>query len=376
MKKILLALLLCFAVSGVFAMTAEEVLRKSGEKDLLSNLNFKSYEVEYELVFGQGMSVIMRETVDGTNRRMEAKSGGYVHASFISTDEADYVSVKFISSEGETVVFRDYQEAKSTSTVAPFNKKAAQQDYLYSHLNITFDPSHSQNKKEYVINMSVKDPEKIRKEIKRKRENKEEVTPEEFALSILSLFDSKIFLDRNTLLTNVTQIKFAEEEIYRGVSESDEYKDKSEEEKRKIAKELADNAESFAKIIYSGYKQVEGTKLFYPSEMTMQSPLLQEYYADGVYAIFKINSFKVLNSGEIGPSAFVPTNIKKGKGKVPKEFSMQPDIYGEMIKQMKREITKSLKEALKESVKEGVKEGAKDALKDGAKSVFKGLGKF
>jgi len=377
MKKIILSLLLCFAAANAFAaLSAEEVLKKSTDKDLLGNLSFQSYETEYEFVSAADKDTVttIKETVDGTKRRMESKTqnpkiDGYVYSSLITNDEATYVSVKYISSDKE-IVFSDYKVVNDTGSVTTYDKTAGNK-FIYDSLNISFDSSSVANSKEYVINVSVKDPDKVRENVKNKMANKEEVTVEELALYIMSDFDSKFFIDKNTLLSSSSKIQFSEESIYKSVSKSDEYKDKSEEEKRKIAKEMA-NKGTFAEIVYSDYKNVEGTKLFYPSETIMKSPLFADNYPDGVYGVFKTNYFKVLKAGEIDPSVFVPTNIKKGKGKVPKEFTQQPDIYGEMTKQMKKELIKSLKESIKESAKE---EGKK-MLKQGVGNVLKGLGGF
>jgi hypothetical protein len=243
---------------------------------------------------------------------------------------------------------------------------------MYDSFNISFDANQAKNGKEYIINMIVKNSDEVEENFIKKTANKEETTSEEFALYILSKFESKIFMDKNTLLANTIQIKFAEEAIYKSVSKSDEYKDKSEEERRKIAKELANNSEAFTEIIYSGYEKAEGTNLFYPLEIIMKSPLFSEYHPDGIYCIIKTKSLKVFKPGEIDQSAFIVTNVKKGKGKVPKEFTQHPDIYGEMSKQIKKEIIKSFKESIKESVKE---EGKK-MIKDGVKNIFKGLGGF
>ncbi|MDR1695534.1 MAG: DUF4981 domain-containing protein [Endomicrobium sp.] len=382
MKNIVLSVLLCFAASNVFALTAEDVLKKSDGKILHGNLHkIKSYEVEYEYesksVSGAGkdVTVTIKETVDGENRRMDAKStspemDGYIYASLIAAGQTAYSSTKYVYSGG-VITFSDYMVVRDTGSISTYNAVAGESK-IYDSLDISFDSSQAKDGKEYVINMSVKDKEakKSRERIENMAATGEEITAEEFALSIMSPFEIKSFIDKKTLLLNAGKVKITEEAVYNKVAESKEHSDKSEEEKRKIAGEISNNTENFSEMIFSGYKQIEGTTLFYPSETIMKSPVFKEIFPDGIFCIIRTKSFKVLKPGEAAPSTFVPANIKKGKGKVPKEFTNKPDIYGVMTERMKKEIIK----ALKESIKETVKEEGKNMLKKGIKGAFKGLG--
>lgn len=383
MKRVLISLFLCFISVNAFAMNAEQVLRKAEGKDVNGSLDLYAYEVEYEhkpcLIIEEAKDMVttLKETVDGTNTRMEAKTfsskmDGYLYYALITTLETTYVSNKYVSSEG-TIVFNDYKVVNDTRSVATYDKNASK-DYIYDSMNISFDPKQSKNTKEYVIDTSVKDAKKFREEFDKKSDD--EKTAEEFGLYILSHFDTKFFIDKKSLLLNSAQIRFAEESIYEGVSKSDEYKDLSEEERRKIAKEKATEAGSFAEIVYSDYKKVDGGDLYYPGEMIMKSPMFQEYNPEGIYYMIKTKSFKIFKKGEIDSSLFTPSNIKKGKGKVPKEFTQSANIYSGLMEQMKKEMIKSIKESVKEGIKEAGKEAVKESAKSVTKSIFKGLGGF
>ena len=401
MNKTALIFLFLFWAADVFAVTADEVFKLSAEKDLTNNLNSLSYEIEYEWIVKDNVMTV-KETVDGTKIRMDIFPAG-AHYSFITDGEKSYISGDCRVFDGRTV-FEDYKVVKDTKTVTVYGNN----DYLYFQkmlrpfLNIYFLPGHPKNSRDYAVVMAVKDPEEAKRNYKDKVVNRrEELTSEDFALYLMANFEMIFFIDKKTMLHNSITIILAQKDS--SGEESESGKDKNTTGEKKQTAQNHGGGIVFGEIVFSDYKKVQGADLFYPAEViTKKCAMLTDAEAgdDGIASILRVKSFKMLKSGEADSALFIPANIKRGKGKIPKAFSRSANTYGGVsyfmgreaagsFKEMKESVKKSItKESIRESVKEGVKESVKESVKEtresitreGAKgitkNIIKGLGGF
>ncbi len=381
MKKVILTLCFCLFTANVFAIDAKEILEKSFTTSVCSYLNLESYEMQYEFFTMDNDKVEIKEVVSGSKKRLngkavDSKKGIATYVSIIDTETESYVSAKAVDTDGN-VFFIDYKalkEKESSKTAAPSKLFPSEKERQLDSFNVVFSSNSGKNNDDYLIVVSVKDAANVRKAFKENSENAEidDTDIEEFFLSLLSIFDMKYYVAKHEYLLNRSEIKISEDYIYEKISESEKYQDKSEAEKKQLAKETVDEMDAFGIHTYSNYKPIEGaSKYYYPSLTHLEIPT-QKIEGKPVQFDIKINYIKSLKSDDLPEDLFTPTNVKKGKGKIPKVFTHQHDIIKVLWREYKKEIWKNIQN----SAKEQAKEEGKKVLKDGAKSVIRGFAGF
>lgn len=418
MKKIVLSLLLCFAAVNAFALTAEEVYEKSSESDLI-NLRSKSitYIIEYQLNLEMSSSsirnaveeefnaffrnLVYRHIVDGDKQRMDVtytdpeKPDRIFRYSVIMLTDVSYVSVKVKDQNGERN-FIDYKVLHSTEGLMDMQSVSSQaesgkisrqeqnakkvQEFedryakFLEHFEYTFDKDAAKSGKNYIVNHSVKDKKKVIKNAFDKKNKGEELSSEESWLLLSALFNSQYTISKDRYLTQSKELlidKEASDYAEELNKEKNKDKDKDKDKDKSSQQQKAQDENFTFKFTYSDYKSVEGTKYMYPSFMSIKiefGDLLCKY-------AMLTREFRIVSSEDIA-GEFVPTNIKKGKGRLPSALTFNSVSAGDIMREAKDEFMKSMRESIKESIKEAAKEEGKNMLKKGVKGAFKGLTGF
>jgi hypothetical protein len=376
MKKVFLPLVFMFASSVVFAQSAQDIYVKMSKTDLTNSIStIGSYEAvyEYEAQNSPNTKMYYTETVNGSKRRMDIKSvtpRKTTYCSIILGDEADYVSVRAVVN-GDKTEFSGYQEIKNASSVRTLSGETKSVPAL-EIMNVSFDNDAAKKDGESVIKLTTKNKkEAIEKYQQAQQGNNENYTAADAVSLWFAMFDIRYWVDKKTFLASKFNAVADEDALYEMMKDSDEWKDKSEQEKREAAKEAAKSISSLTfEGTMSDYRKIEGSSGFYPFEVSLKS--FDKEKGETIVMAMKTVSFKILDGKKVDNSMFTPSSIKKGSGIVPREFTFYGNFMSSIMGDLKKEIRDSAKEAIKEQAKEDIKSGIKGGLKGG----LKGLGRF